>query len=1053
MGDAPSLEPDRLVALVEDPSLARLWLAGLGLRDPERAARDLRDLARRRLPAQPMARVLGLLLDLLPRSPDAGMALTNFERFLAAHPEPAAAVTRLADDARGLEVLVQVLSTSQHFSEQIIRDPDLFAWLRLRPDRRDRLGLIDEVQAELDRADNPHAVLRRFKAREMLRIGYDDIVRGAPLEITALDLSRLAEACVEAAYRLARRRAAEKHGEARNAEGRPARFVVLALGKLGGAELNYSSDIDLIFLYDEEGQTAGPRPLSHAEFFARVGGEIVRLLSDSTPLGQAYRVDMRLRPDGDQGPLARSLAATLGYYETTGRTWERQALIKCRAIAGDLDLGASFGTVIAPFVYRRYLTAAEIAEIKAMKRRIEARTASAGVEDLEVKTGRGGIRDVEFVVQFLQLLHGGEYSEVRSPNTLAALARLERVGCLTVEERTVMEETYRFLRRVEHRLQTMFDLQTHRMPRDADARRTLAVRLGYSPANPWEDPAGPAQRFLADYRAKTELNREILNHLLHDAFEDDGGPAADPVVDLVLDPEPRPEAIEAALGAYPFRDRSTAYRNVMALAREEHEFLSPARCRHFFAAIAPRLLQAIGRTPDPDRALNNLEKVSASLGAKAILWELFNFLPQTLQLYVELCASSPFLSDLLITNPGMIDELMDSLVVNRPQPASAIRAELAELCRGAEDLGPILLSFRNKEWVRIGARELMRRGPIAELTRELADVAEAIVVQVARWRWDAQVARQGVPRLAETGRRARWAILGLGKLGGRELGFLGDLDLVCLYEGEGSTDSGAGGVTNDQFFGDLVRGFLKTLGGTGDRGPLYPVDARLRPHGSSGLLAVPLAAFRAYFEGAARPWERLALTRARVLYATGRFGRVVTDAIHELLTACVSDPAALAQEVVAMRRKQEEATRTTQDLKRGLGGQADIEFLIQYLQLVHAASHPEILRPNLGHAIEALRRAGLIAASDAETLLAALDFQRRLESRLRALRLRSAVDLPDDPAVLEGLARCLGYPAAADEPLGAALRADVAAHAARTRGLFDRVVGGAAARAATGAEP
>jgi glutamate-ammonia-ligase adenylyltransferase len=1043
------LEPDRLMALVDDPGLVRLWLAGLGLRDPERAARDLRDLARRGLPADAMARVLGTLLDLLPRSPDAGMALTNFERFLAAHPEPAGAVARLADDPRAMEVLVQVLGTSQHFSEQIIRDPALFDWLRQRPARRDRWELVEDVAGEVRRADDPRAALRRFKAREMLRIGYDDIVRGVPLETTALDLSHLAEACVEAAYRLARRRAAEKHGDALGPDGPPARFVVLALGKLGGAELNYSSDIDLIFLYDEEGQTRGPRPVSHAEFFARVGAEIVRLLSDSTPLGQAYRVDMRLRPDGDQGPLARSLAATLGYYETTGRTWERQALIKCRPIAGDLDLGATFAAVIAPFVYRRYLTAAEIAEIQAMKRRIELRTASAGEDEVEVKTGRGGIRDVEFVVQFLQLLHGGEYPEVRSVNTLAALAKLERVGCLTVEERTVMEETYRFLRRVEHRLQTMFDLQTHRMPREAEARRTLAIRLGYPPANPWEDSAGPSQRFFSDYRVKTDRNREILNHLLHDAFHDDEGLAPDPVVDLVFDPEPRPEAIDAILGVYPFRDRETAYKNVLALAREEHEFLSPARCRHFFAAIAPRLLQAIGRTPDPDLTLNNLEKVSASLGAKAILWELFNFLPQTLQLYVDLCANSPFLTELLITNPGMIDELMDSLVVNRPQPAAAIRAELAELCRGAEDLAPILMSFRNKEWVRIGARDLLRRGPIAVVTRELADVAEAIVVQVARWRWDRQVARQGVPLLAATGRRARWAILGLGKLGGRELGFLGDLDLVFLYEGDGATSGPGGPVANDQFFGDLVRGILKSLGGTGDRGPLYAVDTRLRPHGSSGALAVSLDAFRRYYEGTARPWERLALTRARVLFSTGRFGATVNAMIQEFLTAGVPEPGVLAQEVVAMRRRQEDHARTANDLKRGLGGQADIEFLVQYLQLVHGREHPGVLRPNLGQALESLRRSALLDERDADDLRSALEYLRTVEGRLRALRLRAAVDLPDDPLALGGLARRLGYSAGSAGLQGAAFRADLERHAARTRAIFERVV--AVAATATGA--
>ena len=237
--------------------------------------------------------------------------------------------------------------------------------------------------------------------------------------------------------------------------------------------------------------------------------------------------------------MARSLPSTLGYYQTSGRTWERQALIKCRPIAGTSTSASDFLEAITPFVYRRYLSAAEIGEIKAMKRRIEQRTVSAGTAEVEVKTGHGGIRDVEFVVQFLQLLHGGEYPEVRHANTLVALSRLEVVGCLTAEERGIMVDTYRFLRRVEHRLQTMFDRQTHEMPRGKEEQRTLAIRLGYPPASVWEDRTGPAQRFLADYRDKTEKNRAILNHLLHDAFAD-GDSTVDPVVDLVLDPSPAP---------------------------------------------------------------------------------------------------------------------------------------------------------------------------------------------------------------------------------------------------------------------------------------------------------------------------------------------------------------------------------------------------------------------------------------------------------------------------------------------------------------------------------
>ena len=1036
MPDSPRLTADALLGLLDDSDAARRWLGSLGVRDGGRGFRDLRDLAGRARSPGLAAGLANQLDTLLPKCPDPGMALTNLDRFAAAGADPEAALSSLVLDPRTTEILVQIFSTSQYFSDLLIQEPAWLAWLRAGAERRDRPALVADLWAELKAApDDDEArrlTLRRFRRRELLRIGYNDIVHDRPLENTTLDLSHLADACVEAAYRLARDRAEARFGAAKGPDDRAARFVVLGLGKLGGRELNYSSDIDLIFLYDAEGRTAGPKPATHAEFFARLGSEVVRLLADHTALGPAYRVDMRLRPEGERGPLARSLASTLGYYETAGRTWERQALIKCRPIAGDLELGRAFLSAINPFVYRRYLGGAEINEIKAMKRRIEQRTVSAGTAEVEVKTGRGGIRDVEFVVQFLQLLHGGQYPEVRHANTLIALARLEAVGCLDAEERGIMEDTYRFLRKVEHRLQTMFDRQTHQMPVDPEELRTLAIRMGYASASPWEDRVGPAQRFLADYRAKAELNRRILNHLLHDAFRDDAGGPADPVVDLVLDPEPTPELIASALAPYPFTDRPKAYRNLLALAREEIPFLSQARCRHFLAAIAPRLLQALGKTPDPDLALTNLEKVSASLGAKAVLWELFSFNPPTLRLFVDLCATSPFLSEILINNPGMIDDLMDSLVVGRTQPGSAIRAELAELCRGAEDLAPILVGFRNKEWVRIGTHDILGKVPIRDVARELADVAGAVVGQVAR-----DQARRGPWAAAGRRRHApRWAILGLGKLGGRELNYGSDLDLVFVSE------------AGDPAVAEVARRVLKALGGAEGLGALYAVDARLRPHGASGPLVPTLEAFAAYYRSAAQPWERLALTRARVVYAVGDFGRAVSATLRQLLLLPV-DPAALAREVVAMRGRLE-ASRGSADLKRRIGGIVDIEFVAQYLQLVHAPAAPEVLRPNTWEALDALRRAGALAPAAHRDLRRAYDFLRTVESRLRIVHNRGAADLPTSPAELARLAHRLGYDDPDPSASVAALHADLARHASKTRQLFRRVVAPPAGEAPPG---
>ena len=1039
----PFATVERFRALIENPEMTRLWLTGLGVRDAERAYRDLRDLTGRGVPLRLVARLAGRLDASLPTCPDPGMALTNLERFVAASPQPEATLAGLVDHPKAVEIVVQLFSTSQFFSELMIRDPGLLDWLRAGADRRDPAQLVEDLWAEMTAAPAEEArrlVLRQFRLREVLRIGYNDIVRDLPLELITLDLAHLADACVEVAVRASRLAIEARHGRPRGFAGQPARFVVLALGKLGGEELNYSSDIDLIFVYDHDGATAGPRVISNAQFFAKVGSEVVRTLADHTSLGLAYRVDMRLRPEGDQGPLARSLAATLGYYQTSGRTWERQALIKCRAVAGDRDLGADFLAAIQPFVYRRYLSGAEIGEIKAMKRRIEQRTVSAGTAAVEVKTGHGGIRDVEFVVQFLQLLHGGEYPEVRHANTSVALSRLEAVGCLTAEERGIMVDTYRFLRRVEHRLQTMFDRQTHEMPRNLEDQRTLAIRLGYPPANHWEDRTGPAERFLADYRSKTEQNRAIPNHLLHDAFSDDGGDGpVDPVVDLVLDPFPSPELIEQALGPFPFRDKTTAYQNLMALAREESPFLSQARCRHFLAGIAPRLLAAVGRTHDPDLALTNLEKVSASLGAKAMLWELFNLNPPTLRLYVEVCSTSQLLSEILIGNPGMIDDLMDSLVVNQPQPAESIGTELAELCHRAEDVAPILASFRNKEWIRIGTRDILKREPIRDVTRELADVAEAIVVEAARDQWWRRAQKFGTPRRPSDGRICSWGIVALGKLGGRELNYHGDLDLIFVYEEDGFTSGkhGESGMPNVQFYADVVRRTIRTLGEASGMGSIYAVDARLRPHGSSGAIALPMMAFRDYYGDQARCWERLALTRARVLRGRGSFPGRLAATIRAIL-AEPNDPASLAREVRSMRRKLE-TSRGAGDLKRGAGGLADVEFLLQYLQLRHA-DRPGLVQPNLWDALDACRDAGLLAAEAYADLHRAYDFIRTVEGRLRLQRNRAVLDWP---VLFDEVARLVQGMSAEPVDMVAAVasfRAEVAATLATTRHWFETIV-------------
>ncbi|HUR52725.1 MAG TPA: bifunctional [glutamate--ammonia ligase]-adenylyl-L-tyrosine phosphorylase/[glutamate--ammonia-ligase] adenylyltransferase, partial [Gemmataceae bacterium] len=871
-----------------------------------------------------------------------------------------------------------------------------------------------------------------------------------------------------------------------------ARVAALAFGKLGGDELNYSSDIDLMFVYDRDGETTGKRSaITNSEFYDRAIKEVVRLLSLATDRGQAYRVDLRLRPEGKRGPLARSLASTLSYYDTMGRTWERQALIKLRHVGGDGDLAREFHAAVEPFVYRKYFSFSEINEVKALKRQMEQRAGerprvsgpSSSADATDVKTGRGGIRDIEYTVQFLQLLNGGDLPAVRQRNTLLALEALEIAGCLHSQETYILADAYRFLRKTEHRLQLLFDLQTHRLPSSPDELRKLALRMGYreemrnaergmrnenrpavdsssavdsefriphsalspqrrSPLDEYESPeptldtrdllVDPLDQFLKDLHDKTAIDRGILDHLLHQTFPD-SDEAAEPESDLILDPDPDEATVRGVLGRYPFRDTDKAFQNLSQLAREAVPFLSARRCRHFLASIAPHLLRAVADTPDPDAALTNLERVSASLGAKAVLWELFSVNKPSLKLYVELCAGSPFLSGLLINNPGMIDELLDSLVLNRPRTGDELRAELAELCRGASDPEPILHSFQDKEFLRLGVGDLLGKADIRDTTGALSDVADTVLNQVVDLVEPEVRAKWGSPQLrnAEFGMRnqnqnsepgtggsgsgvsiphsefripqCRYALLGLGKLGGREISYHSDLDLLLVYEDD------AGGMANAEFFTELVQRVIKRTSQMGPMGRLYEVDMRLRPTGKSGRLVLSLAEFRRYFAtgGAAIP-ERQALSRCRVVRGEPEFAAEVLAAARAAMLGKAWCPQVVG-EVRAMREKME-ATAPPGSLKRAPGGIVDVEFVVQLLQLKHGREHPEVLRPNVWDALDALEAGGFLKREEAAPLRAGYSFLRLVEARLRIVTDRALTEIPEAADDRVKLARRLGYP-------------------------------------------
>ena len=741
------MQIDQLRSYLDDEDQAIQWLSSLGIVDPQRARRNLLSIAREGLKQDDdlMLSVCRQLDEHLPRLSDPDMALNNLERFFDSARSPLSLGTLFQRDDAALSILLQIFSTSQYLSNVLITDSGSYDLLRMTEGVAvERDTLVAEIRSEIMSLDDVNlglAALRRYLRREMLRISYGDLIRRQRLGVVTAQISYLADALVDAAVQFARRRLEAKRGQPQGPDGQIARFVVLGMGKLGGVELNYSSDIDLIFLYDYDGMTDGPRPRTNVEFFDQLGRDVVALLANTTEDEHVYRVDLRLRPFGRQGPMVTSVAAALQYYDIHGRTWERQAYVKARPVAGDLDLGHAFLEKLESWIYSRYLGFADINGIKALKRRIEHRAQREGGQVRNVKTGYGGIRDIEFMIQFLQLLNGGDMPEVRTGNTLRAIAALESAGCLTPQESLLLERNYEFLRKIEHRLQIMFNLQRHVLPEEPEEIRKLAIRMGYT-----DNSKRPAREaFEKDYRQATDQNRAMLDNLLSLAFQDDE--ETEPVVDLVLDPDPTQRRIEEILGAYHFHDIQQAYHNLMGLATEKLRFLSPRRCRHFLAAIAPRLLDSIRATPDPDTTLVNLLQVSDSLGGKSALWGLFSFNEPSLRLCVEMCATSPLLADILTSNPGMIDELMDSLVLDKLPRLSDLESSLTELCLRAEDIDPILHSFKNTNQLRVGVREILGKEGIKATTRALSDIAEACLKQITASEYQRLARKLGMPTI------------------------------------------------------------------------------------------------------------------------------------------------------------------------------------------------------------------------------------------------------------------------------------------------------------------
>ncbi|HEX4884488.1 MAG TPA: bifunctional [glutamate--ammonia ligase]-adenylyl-L-tyrosine phosphorylase/[glutamate--ammonia-ligase] adenylyltransferase [Casimicrobiaceae bacterium] len=876
--------------------------------------------------------------------------------------------------------LDRALAFSRYAQRTLAAEPALRPWLEARLDAPfDWPAELPALEAAAagDAAEALAGALRACRRRVMLHTLARDLTgRGDLLEVCAA-VTRLAETAIDAACRFHHRRLADETGEPVGAEsGAPQRLVVVGMGKLGGGELNVSSDVDLVFVYPEEGETRGPRRLSNREFFERLGRRVIAALHEVTAQGYVFRVDMRLRPYGDSGPLAVPFGALEQYLLTQGRAWERYAWLKARPLTGDAhdDLAA----IVDPFVFRKYLDYDAYAGLRNVHRQIREQGARRDYAR-NVKLGEGGIREVEFIVQAIQIVRGGREAPLRLRGTLPALAAIEARGHLPGRVCERLREAYTWLRNVEHRLQYRDDQQTQDLPADADERLALAQACGLD---------------LAGFDARTHAVRtDVVEHFVAvlgaAPEEEDEGPLAP----VWHDPD-LPSSAEALAAAGYGKPA-----DVLSRLRGTRDGLRyqqlPALSRERFDTLVPRLLDAAARSRfeghEPDAVFGRLMELLETVSRRSAYLALLIEHPPLLPRLANLMGASAWAADFLTRRPILLDELLDARLLFAEADWDTWRAELDEQLAAAGDdperQMDALRHFQHAQVFRLLVQDLAGQLTVERLADHLSALADVVIAAALRQCWLQMRGADAAP--------PRFAVAGYGKLGGKELGYASDLDLVFLYdvdEREPEADE------LPARYARLGQRLVTWLTATTAAGQLYETDLRLRPDGAAGLIVSSVAAFRRYQREKAWTWEHQALTRARFVAGDPDIGAAF-ESERDAILRLPREPAKLAADVLAMRRRMHDGHPNATgrfDLKHDEGGMVDVEFAVQYLVLAHAHAHPGLTR-NAGN-IALLLMAGDLGLVPPALAREVADAYRAYRRRQHAVRLTGAAHARVDAA-------------------------------------------------------
>ncbi len=808
--------------------------------------------------------------------------------------------------------------------------------------------------------------LREFRRREMLRIAWRDLAGWAPLNEVLHDLTALADACVQAALAHLEKWAMKSLGKATKFS--PA-LVVLGMGKLGAHELNFSSDIDLIFSYPDGRNSWKSRKLSQDEFYLQIARQLIRVLDDRTEHGFVYRVDMRLRPYGDSGPLAASFDAMADYYQLQGREWERYAMIKARPVAGPRREADNLMQLLQPFVYRRYLDFGVFESLRNLKEQIVREVERKGMQD-NIKLGPGGIREIEFIAQAFQLVRGGREVTLRQRGVQDVLDALAVLGYLPAAVTVQLAEAYVFLRQTENRLQAFDDQQVHELPEDDAGRARLAFTMGFAG---WDEYIAVLQ----GHRARVQ---EQFEQVFADTQELAQGQEGKGLADVwrgSLDTEEATKVLAAA----GYTDADDTLRWLKQIRKGPITRFLGERGRQRLDELMPMVLRAVTSAERPLEVLRRVGDLLEAIAGRTTYLTLLVENPMALSQLVDLCAASAWVAGQLSHYPILLDELLDPRTLYNPLDRAGLQGVLQVRMAGipAEDLEQQmdrLRQFQQAAALHVAAADIVTGMPLTEVGDHLTCIAEVALEAAVQLAWNHLVARHGQPGYILHGklRDAGIAIVAYGKMGGYELGYGSDLDIVFLHDSAGNEQHTAGPqvVDNSEFFTRLSQRVIHILNTFTSAGVLYEVDMRLRPNGNSGLLVSSMEAFAEYQRRSAWTWENQALIRARIVFG----GEEITRQFERIRSGVLARPreaGRLKAEVVEMRqRMREELDHSGSgkiDLKHSPGGIVDIEFMVQFAVLLWSDKHAELLRftDNL-RLLQALADAGLLPVDEVKLL-------------------------------------------------------------------------------------